>query len=78
METEVSACLGRSLIRTPNGRAERITRMSHTRITMYGTLWCSDCKRTKQFLDNFPGLPEGVSGAELAGRPRRRGEDERS
>ena len=23
--------------------------MSHTRITMYGTIWCSDCKRTKQF-----------------------------
>ncbi|HME91002.1 MAG TPA: FAD-dependent oxidoreductase, partial [Myxococcaceae bacterium] len=23
--------------------------MSHTEITMYGTLWCSDCKRTKKF-----------------------------
>ncbi|HLZ72474.1 MAG TPA: FAD-dependent oxidoreductase [Dehalococcoidia bacterium] len=23
--------------------------MSHTQITMYGTQWCSDCKRTKQF-----------------------------
>ena len=23
--------------------------MSHTGITMYGTLWCSDCKRTKKF-----------------------------
>lgn len=23
--------------------------MSHTRITLYGTRWCSDCKRTKQF-----------------------------
>jgi thioredoxin reductase (NADPH) len=23
--------------------------MSHTNITMYGTLWCSDCKRTKKF-----------------------------
>ncbi len=23
--------------------------MSHTDITLYGTLWCSDCKRTKQF-----------------------------
>ncbi len=23
--------------------------MSHTRITMYGTNWCSDCKRTKTF-----------------------------
>ena len=23
--------------------------MSHTEITMYGTAWCSDCKRTKKF-----------------------------
>ncbi len=23
--------------------------MAHTQITMYGTQWCSDCKRTKQF-----------------------------
>lgn len=23
--------------------------MSHTEITMYGTLWCGDCKRAKQF-----------------------------
>jgi thioredoxin reductase (NADPH) len=23
--------------------------MAHTEITMYGTLWCSDCKRTKKF-----------------------------
>src|SRR5438309_1884156 len=23
--------------------------MAHTGITVYGTLWCSDCKRTKQF-----------------------------
>ena len=23
--------------------------MSHTEITLYGTAWCSDCKRTKQF-----------------------------
>ena len=23
--------------------------MSHTEITMYGTTWCSDCKRTKKF-----------------------------
>jgi thioredoxin reductase (NADPH) len=23
--------------------------MSHTQITMYGTTWCSDCKRAKQF-----------------------------
>lgn len=23
--------------------------MSHTKITMYGTTWCSDCKRAKQF-----------------------------
>jgi thioredoxin reductase (NADPH) len=23
--------------------------MSHTEITMYGTLWCTDCKRAKQF-----------------------------
>ena len=23
--------------------------MSHTQITMYGTAWCSDCKRTKKF-----------------------------
>lgn len=23
--------------------------MSHTEISMYGTAWCSDCKRTKQF-----------------------------
>ena len=23
--------------------------MSHTNITLYGTLWCSDCKRAKQF-----------------------------
>jgi len=23
--------------------------VSHTQITMYGTLWCTDCKRTKQF-----------------------------
>ncbi len=23
--------------------------MSHTTITLYGTLWCSDCKRAKQF-----------------------------
>ncbi|MDP9237947.1 MAG: FAD-dependent oxidoreductase [Chloroflexota bacterium] len=23
--------------------------MSHTDITLYGTLWCSDCKRTKKF-----------------------------
>src|SRR5881227_2204905 len=23
--------------------------MAHTEITVYGTLWCSDCKRTKQF-----------------------------
>ena len=23
--------------------------MTHTNITMYGTLWCSDCKRTKKF-----------------------------
>jgi thioredoxin reductase (NADPH) len=23
--------------------------MSHTNITMYGTAWCSDCKRTKRF-----------------------------
>jgi thioredoxin reductase (NADPH) len=23
--------------------------MSHTAITVYGTLWCSDCKRTKKF-----------------------------
>src|SRR5215467_8886148 len=23
--------------------------MSHTNITLYGTLWCSDCKRSKQF-----------------------------
>jgi thioredoxin reductase (NADPH) len=23
--------------------------MAHTDITMYGTLWCSDCKRTKKF-----------------------------
>jgi thioredoxin reductase (NADPH) len=23
--------------------------MSHTSITMYGTTWCSDCKRAKQF-----------------------------
>ena len=23
--------------------------MSHTQITMYGTLWCTDCKRAKQF-----------------------------
>jgi thioredoxin reductase (NADPH) len=23
--------------------------VSHTRITMYGTAWCSDCKRAKQF-----------------------------
>jgi thioredoxin reductase (NADPH) len=23
--------------------------MAHTNITMYGTLWCSDCKRAKQF-----------------------------
>ncbi len=23
--------------------------MSHTEITVYGTLWCSDCKRTKKF-----------------------------
>lgn len=24
--------------------------MSHTKITMYGTTWCSDCKRAKKFL----------------------------
>ena len=24
--------------------------MTHTHITMCGTLWCSDCKRTKKFL----------------------------
>ena len=23
--------------------------MSHTKIKMYGTAWCSDCKRTKKF-----------------------------
>ncbi|HEU5368681.1 MAG TPA: glutaredoxin domain-containing protein, partial [Ktedonobacterales bacterium] len=23
--------------------------MSHTNITLYGTLWCSDCKRAKKF-----------------------------
>src|SRR5690242_17178877 len=23
--------------------------MSHTNITLYGTLWCSDCKRSKKF-----------------------------
>ncbi len=23
--------------------------MAHTNIKMYGTLWCSDCKRTKKF-----------------------------
>ena len=23
--------------------------MAHTEITMYGTLWCGDCKRTKKF-----------------------------
>ena len=23
--------------------------MAHTEITMYGTAWCSDCKRTKKF-----------------------------
>jgi thioredoxin reductase (NADPH) len=24
--------------------------MSHTNIKVYGTYWCSDCKRTKKFL----------------------------
>src|SRR5439155_16740712 len=27
----------------------RVRPMSHTNITLYGTSWCSDCKRAKQF-----------------------------
>src|SRR4051812_48667084 len=29
--------------------ADRSSLMSHTNITLYGTNWCSDCKRAKQF-----------------------------
>jgi thioredoxin reductase len=39
--------------------------MSHTELTVYGTPWCSDCKRAKKFLGEqrvyvFIGLPPEV------------------
>ena len=46
--------------------------MSHTNITLYGTLWCSDCKRAKKFFGeqrvhyNFVDVDSDKDG--LAGR----------
>ncbi len=49
--------------------------MSHTEITMYGTAWCSDCKRTKKFFGeqrvhyefvDIDGNAEGLAAVEEA------------
>ncbi|MEX2247601.1 MAG: FAD-dependent oxidoreductase [Dehalococcoidia bacterium] len=49
--------------------------MAHTEITMYGTLWCGDCKRTKQFFGeqrvhydfvDIDANPEGIAVVERA------------
>lgn len=49
--------------------------MAHTDITVYGTLWCSDCKRTKKFFGeqrvhyefvDIDGDPSGLAAVERA------------
>jgi thioredoxin reductase (NADPH) len=48
--------------------------MSHTGITLYGTLWCSDCKRTKKFFGeqrvhyDFVNIEEDAAGLALVER----------
>ena len=48
--------------------------MSHTDITMYGTLWCSDCKRSKKFFGeqrvhyDFVDVDEDADGLALVER----------
>ncbi|MFN0096513.1 MAG: FAD-dependent oxidoreductase [Dehalococcoidia bacterium] len=37
------------MVRTEQYLAREVTPMAHTNITVYGTNWCGDCKRTKKF-----------------------------
>src|SRR5215212_6861368 len=44
-----AAAIGETVLQRGGAHDRRRSAVSHSEITMYGTLWCSDCKRTKKF-----------------------------